>query len=55
MLNKLFLSHLNTPAVPYLMHLSGLLLTVAVFTTKVVQFAVVLGMLAVVFIDENGI
>ena len=55
MLNELFLGYLNTPAIPYLVYLGGLLLTVTVFTTKVVQFAVVLGMLAVVFIDENGI
>jgi len=54
MLNKLFLGHLNSPAAPYLVHLSGLLLTVAVFTAKVVQFAVVLGMLAIVLTDKNG-
>jgi len=54
MLNKLFLGHLNSLAVPYLVHLSGLLLTVAVFAAKVVQFAVVLGILAMVLTDENG-
>ena len=55
MVNELFLGYLNTPTVPHLVHLSGLSLTVTVFTAKVVQFAVVLGMLAVVFIDKNGI
>ena len=54
MLNKLFLGHLNSPATPHLVHLSGLLLTVAVFAAKVVQFAVVLGMLAMVLADKNG-
>ena len=54
MVNELFLSHLNTPAVPYLVYLSSLLLTVAVFTAKVVQFVVVLGMFAIVLIDENS-
>ena len=55
MLNKLFLGYLNNLTTPYLVYFSGFLLTVTVFTTKIVQFAVVLGMLAVVFIDENGI
>ena len=54
MLNKLFPGHLNTPAAPYLVRLGGLSLTVAVFTAKVVQFAVVSGILAVVLTDENG-
>jgi len=36
MLNKLFLGHPNSPAAPYLVHLSGLLLTVAVFAAKVI-------------------
>jgi len=54
MLNKLFLGHLNSPAAPYLVYLSGLLLTVAVFAAKVVQFAVVSGMLAIVLTDKNG-
>ena len=54
MLNKLFLGHLNSPAAPYLVHLSGLSLTVAVFAAKVVQFVVVSGMLAMVLVDENG-
>ena len=54
MLNKLFLGHLNTPAAPYLMHLGGLLLTVTVFTAKVVQFIIVLGILAVVLTDKNS-
>jgi len=54
MLNKLFPGHPNTPAAPYLVHFSGLLLTVTVFTTKVVQFAVVSGMLAVILTDENN-
>ena len=54
MLNELFLGNLNTLAIPYLVYLGGLLLTVAVFTTKVVQFAVVLGMLTVILINENG-
>ena len=54
MLNKLFLDHLNTLAVPYLIYLSGLLLTVTVFTAKIVQFAVVLGMLTVILTDKNG-
>ena len=54
MLNKLFLGHPNTPAVPYLVYFGGLSLTVTIFTTKVVQFAVVSGMLTVVLTDENG-
>lgn len=54
MLNKLFLGHPNTPAAPYLVHLGGLSLTVAVFTAKVVQFAVVSGVLAMVLADKNG-
>jgi hypothetical protein len=54
MLNKLFLGYLNTLAAPYLVHLSGLSLTVAVFTAKVVQFMVVLGILTIVLIDKNS-
>ena len=54
MLNELFLGHLNTPAAPYLVHLSSLSLIVAVFTAKVVQFAVVSGILAIVLADENS-
>ena len=54
MLNKLFPGHLNSPAAPYLVHLSGLLLTVTVFAVKVVQFTVVLGILTIVLIDENS-
>ena len=52
MLNELFLGHLNTPAAPYLVYLGGLLLTVTVFTTKVVQFVVVLGVLTIVLTDK---
>ena len=54
MLNELFLGYPNTPAVPYLVHLSGLSLTVAIFAAKVVQFTVVSGILAIVLIDENS-
>jgi hypothetical protein len=54
MLNKLFLGYLNTPAAPYLVYLSGLLLTVTVFTAKVIQFTVVSGILAIVLIDKNS-
>jgi hypothetical protein len=54
MLNKLFPGHPNTPAAPYLVHLGGLSLTVTVFTAKVVQFAVVSGILTMVLTDENS-
>ena len=55
MLNELFLGYPNTPAAPYLVHLGGLLLTVTVFTAKVVQFVVVSGVLAMVLIDKNSV
>ena len=54
MLNKLFLGYLNTLAAPYLIYLSGLSLTVAIFTAKVIQFIVVLGMLTVILTDKNS-
>ena len=54
MLNELFLGHPNTPAAPYLVHLSGLSLTVAVFTAKVIQFTVVSGILTMVLTDKNS-
>ena len=55
MLNELFLGYLNTLAAPYLVYFGGLLLTVTVFTAKVVQFAVVLGVFAMVFTDKNSV
>ena len=54
MLNELFLGHLNTPAAPHLVYLGGLSLMVTVFTAKVVQFAVVSGVLAMVLTDKNS-
>ena len=54
MLNELFLGHLNTLTIPYLVYLSGLSLTVTIFTAKVVQFAVVLSILAIILIDKNS-
>ena len=54
MLNKLFLEHPNSLAAPHLVYLSGLSLMVAVFAAKVVQFTVVLGILAIVLTDENS-
>ena len=54
MLNELFLGYLNTLAAPYLVYFGGLLLTVTVFTTKIVQFAVVLGVLTIILINKNS-
>ena len=54
MLNELFPGHPNTPAAPHLVHFSGLSLTVAVFTTKIIQFAVVSGVLAIVLTNKNS-
>jgi hypothetical protein len=54
MLNELFLGYLNTLTAPYLVYFSGLSLTVTVFTAKVIQFIVVLGVLAIVLIDKNS-
>ena len=54
MLNKLFLGHPNTLAASYLVYLSGLSLTAAVFTAKVIQFTVVSGILTIVLTDENS-
>ena len=55
MLNELFLGYLNTPAIPYLVYLGGLLLIVTVFTAKVIQFVVVSGVLIMVLIDKNSV
>ena len=55
MLNKLFLGYLNNLTTPYLVYFSGFLLMVTVFTTKIVQFAVVLDILTIVLIDENSV
>jgi hypothetical protein len=54
MLNELFLGHLNTLTVPYLVYLSSFSLIITVFTTEVVQFVVVLGVFIIVLIDKNS-
>ena len=49
---QLLLGYTYTPAATLLVHLSGFLLPVAIFTAKVVQFAPVSRVIAIVFTDE---
>ena len=50
---KLLLGYLNILAIVLLVYLSSVLLLVAIFTTKVVQLAVILGILTIVFIAKD--
>jgi len=49
---QLLLGYTYTPAATLLVHLNGFSLPVAILTAKVIQFALVSRVIAIVFIDE---
>jgi hypothetical protein len=53
MARKLFLGYLNTLAIILLVYFNGFLLLVTIFTIKVVQFIIILGVFAMVFIAKD--